>query len=213
VRKRPSGQRRRGANARPAARVILVLLAEDEELLAPSVTSSLSRSMPANALNAVAVPARHREQSQLPAYRNSSGTLYCIAPHSHSTTELGRVVLGRSGDLSSLRVDVTLALIRRGGAGGFGAVFTGTLPIRRCAKERLLSAGIAYPIVIRTVTSEDAMTADWARACPTTSWRRSRAGSSTRFSTGSHSTSRRSRRRLSSGGRASPPGGAGSRVF
>ena len=51
-----------------------------------------------------------------------------------------------------------------------------------------------YPIVIRAVTSEDAMTAT-GRGCPTTCWRRSRRGSSTRSpaSTASRSTSRRSR--------------------
>ena len=61
----------------------------------------------------------------------------------------------------------------------------------------------AYPVVIRAVTSEDAMTADWARLC-TSSSRPSRAGSSTRFpaSTGSCTTSRRSRPPRSSGNEA-----------
>ena len=58
----------------------------------------------------------------------------------------------------------------------------------------------AYPIVIRAVTSEDAMTADWARIRTTCS-RRFRVASSTRSraSTALLSISRRSRRQRSSG--------------
>ena len=41
---------------------------------APSTTSTLSRSIPANGLNAEPVPARQFEQWQLPAYRNASAT-------------------------------------------------------------------------------------------------------------------------------------------
>jgi hypothetical protein len=41
---------------------------------APWTTSSLSRSIPANGLNAEPVEARQFEQWQLPAYRNSSAT-------------------------------------------------------------------------------------------------------------------------------------------
>jgi GMP synthase (glutamine-hydrolysing) len=59
----------------------------------------------------------------------------------------------------------------------------------------------AHPIIIRAVTSEDAMTADWARAARTTSWRRCRAASSTRCpgSTGWPTTSPPSLRARSSG--------------
>src|SRR4249920_244822 len=52
----------------------------------PSVTSSFSRSMPANALNAEPVAARQREQWQLAAYRNASATRYPTVPHSHFPT-------------------------------------------------------------------------------------------------------------------------------
>jgi GMP synthase (glutamine-hydrolysing) len=58
------------------------------------------------------------------------------------------------------------------------AVLRGLAPIRSVGvqgDERTY----AYPIVVRAVTSEDAMTADWARL-PYDLWRRSRAGSSTR---------------------------------
>src|SRR3954452_18104744 len=49
----------------------------------PSETSSLSRSIPANGLNAEPVEARQFEQWQFTAYLNSSATRYRTAPHSH----------------------------------------------------------------------------------------------------------------------------------
>ena len=66
--------------ARAAARVVRVLLADEEEFVPALVISSFSRSMPANGLNAEPVAARQREQWQFAAYPNSSATVYWTAP-------------------------------------------------------------------------------------------------------------------------------------
>ena len=54
----------------------------------PFVMASFLRSMPANGLNAEPVVRRQFEQWQFMAYKNSSATAYCTAPHMHFPASL-----------------------------------------------------------------------------------------------------------------------------
>ena len=88
------------------------------------------------------------------------------------------------------------------------------LPVVRSVGVQGDGRTYAYPIVIRAVTSDDAMTADWARLPYDLLERVSSAGSSTRSagSTASRSTSPRSRRRRSSGSSDCDPRSRGPRM-
>jgi hypothetical protein len=54
--------------------VVALVVAPDEQPVAPLTSSSFARSIPPNGLNAEPVPARQREQWQFSAYSNPSGT-------------------------------------------------------------------------------------------------------------------------------------------